>query len=217
MKLWATAFGALLLAACASAPPPPDWQANAFAALQGYTSAYLDGNTRLADVEWARARSEIARTGRTDLAARAELARCAVHAASLEWDHCPDYQARAQDAGPRERAYAAYLEGDWSGLDAALLPGQHRAVVQAPGQGASGLPAMEDPLARLVAAAARLQAHRLAPQEVDVAVDTASAQGWRRPLLAWLGVQLQRAQAAGDTAAAQRIQRRRDLVAPLSP
>ena len=43
-------------------------------------------------------------------------------------------------------------------------------------------------------------------------MDTASAQGWRRPLLAWLGVQAMRATQAGDTAEAQRIQRRINLI-----
>jgi hypothetical protein len=43
-------------------------------------------------------------------------------------------------------------------------------------------------------------------------VDTASAQGWRRPLLAWLGLQHQRALQAGDAEAAAGLQRRIDLV-----
>jgi hypothetical protein len=44
------------------------------------------------------------------------------------------------------------------------------------------------------------------------AVDTASAQGWRRPLLAWLNVQLQRAEKAGDAQEADRLRRRLALV-----
>ena len=44
------------------------------------------------------------------------------------------------------------------------------------------------------------------------AVETASAQGWSRPLLAWLGVQRERARAAGDQAQADRVQRRMYLI-----
>jgi hypothetical protein len=44
-------------------------------------------------------------------------------------------------------------------------------------------------------------------------VDTASAQGWRRPLLAWLGLQLQRAQAQGRAAQAELIRQRLALLA----
>jgi len=45
------------------------------------------------------------------------------------------------------------------------------------------------------------------------AVETASAQGWRRPLLAWLGVQQRLAQHAGDADGAARIARRAALAA----
>jgi hypothetical protein len=48
---------------------------------------------------------------------------------------------------------------------------------------------------------------------IEVAVDTASDQGWRRPLLAWLTLQRTLAEQAGDTAAADRLRRRIELVA----
>ena len=47
-----------------------------------------------------------------------------------------------------------------------------------------------------------------------LAVDTATAMGWRKPLLAWLGVALARAREAGEDAEVARLQRRIDLVAP---
>lgn len=221
-----TLLAALLLSACASAPPPPDWQANAFAALKGFSAAYLSGNTRLADFELARARSEIASTGRADLLARAELTRCAVRVASLEFDDCAGYQSLAAEADPAEQAYAAYLSGRWAALEPALLPAQHRALVlqaasaqatDRPTPAASLLSSMEDPLARLVAAGALLQGKRLTAADMALAAETASAQGWRRPLLAWLGLQLKHANEASDLAAAARLQRRIDLVLQTPP
>lgn len=205
----------LLLAACASAPPPAPWQANASSALQGFSAAYLSGNTRLADFELARAKQEIASTGRPDLMARAELTRCATRVASLEFDNCASYQPLAQDASASEKAYAAYLTGNWTGLDPALLPAHHRvllATASKPAQATSELASMEDPLARLVAAGVLLQTGRLSAADITVALDTASSQGWRRPLLAWLNVQLKRASDAGEKDEATRIQRRINLV-----
>jgi hypothetical protein len=232
LRRWAGACSmcsvALLLVACANQPVPPSWQANAFAALKDYTSAYLSGNTRLADFELARAKTEISSTGRADLMARAELTRCAVRVASLELDNCAAYQPLAQDAGPQERAYASFLTGQWAGLDTALLPEQHRALVLKaaanPGAGASSpvaasgmLSTVQDPLARLVAAGVLLQRNTLSPADIAQATETASSQGWRRPLLAWLGVQLKRAITAGDQDAATRLQRRMDLVLQGAP
>lgn len=216
---------AWLLVACANQVAAPDWQGNAYAALKGFTSAYLSGNTRLADLEMARARSEIASTARADLLARAELTRCAVRVASLEFDDCASYQNLAPDVGAAEQAYAVYLGGRWRAADVSLLPPQHRAVAallaakpvqidNASGKAAapSLLADQKDPLARLVAAGVLLQSQRLTPADLTLATQTASDQGWRRPLLAWLGVQLQRARAAGDAEAVSRIQRRVDLV-----
>lgn len=213
----------LLLSACASKPVPPDWQSNAFAALKGFSSAYLKGNTRLADFEFARAKTEIASTGRADLMARAELTRCAVRVASLEFDNCAGYQPLASEAGPEERAYAAFLTGQWRELDGALLPAPYRSVVLTATANPSSSPqlsalaAIEDPLSRLIAAGALLQSRRLGDQDIASAVDTASSQGWRRPLLAWLGVQLQRANDVQDAKEAARIQRRIDLVLQEAP
>lgn len=216
MKITARALPVLLatsLMACSSTPPAPDWQNNASASLQNFSAAYLRGDTRLADLEFARARNEIAGTGRIDLAARAELVRCATRVASLEFDDCPGFQALAQDAGNSERTYAAYLAGHWQGLDTAALPAAHRAIVAAPagGSGNSLLDAIPDPLSRLVAAGALLQSGRITPADIATATETASNQGWRRSLLMWLGVQVKRAQEGGDRDAAARIQRRIDL------
>lgn len=195
------------LAACGSKPVQPDWKANAGSSLKAYSDAYLKGDTGIADAEFGRARQEVSSTGRPDLVAHAELYRCATRAASLEYDNCPGFEALAQDATPTEHAYAAYLAGRWQGIDAALLPEQHRAVVQ----GKGGVAAIEDPLARLVAAGVLMRAERITPPDIVSATETASAQGWRRPLLMWLGVSLKRAQAAGDASDAARIQRRIDI------
>jgi len=191
-----------VLSGCASKPQPPAWESDAKSYLDGYTDDFLRGESRAADTEFARARRASASTGRFDVVAQAELVRCGVQAAALELE-CPGFAAVANDATPAQRAYAAYLDGRWQGLDTSLLPEQHRAVV------ASGtLAGVADPLARLVAAGALLKAGRITPADIGAAVDTASSQGWRRPLLAWLGVQEQRARAAGDTAAVERIRRR---------
>ena len=204
-------LAAVLRAACA-ATPPPDWELLAHGALRNFENATLRGETRIAEAEFERARAEIVRTGRPDLLARAQLLRCALRVASLEFDDCPGFSALAQDADAESRAYAAYLGGHWDALEPAMLPAQHRAVVSYRGAPAGALGAIEDPLSRLVAAGVLLRTARIVPADVAAAVDTASSQGWRRPLLAWLGVQARRAQAAGDAQAAARIQRRIDLV-----
>ncbi len=201
------ACAALFLAACGGGPVQPDWQNNAHQSLNAFSSAYLKGDTRIAGMEFARARGELSRTGRFDLVARAELVRCGVQAASLELDDCPGFAALAADAGDAERAYAAFLLGQTG--DAALLPEQYRSVAAG---AASGLASIEPPLSRLIAAGVLLRTGRLTPADIALAVDTASTQGWRRALLAWLEVQARQAEASGDAATAELARRRAALL-----
>ena len=193
----------VLLAGCASRPLPPDWQANAKGALDAATDDYLKGHGAAAEAQFREARGETAATGRAERVIQVELVRCAAQAASLVFEACPGYAALAPDATPAQRAYAAYLAGQWQGLDASLLPPQHRAVL-----GSGALSEIADPLSRLVAAGALFKAGRMTPEGIVIASDTASEQGWRRPLLAWLGVQAQRLEAGGDTAALEALRRR---------
>jgi hypothetical protein len=182
------AAACVLLAACAGGPPPPEWRLNASGALRSFEQHYLKGDSRLAEIEFARAKDEIRATGRGDLLARAELVCCAARTASLEFDDCPGFQALRDLAGPEEIGYAEFLAGRAARAPAA------------------------DALSQLVSAGVQLRTASITPAQIAAAVEISSAQGWRRPLLAWLGVQAKRAADAGDRDAAARIKRRMDLV-----
>jgi hypothetical protein len=183
---------ALLLVAaasgCGGGPLPPDWQMNALSALNSFQQRYLRGETVAAQAEFERAKNEMRSTGRGDLLARAELIRCATRAAALEFDDCPEFEKLRADAGKEELAYADFLAGR-----------------------ATRAPA-DDAVSRLVNLGVQFKSGKATPEGIASAVDISSAQGWRRPLLAWLGVQEKRAEAAGDAAALERVRRRIALV-----
>ena len=197
----------VLLAACAGGPKPPEWQASAKSSLDAYSEAWLRGETRQANAAFARARSELASTGQADQVAVAELTRCALEVASVAaaGEDCPGFVPLAADASEASRAYAAFLAG--KSVDTKLLPA-HYAVFS----DAASLSRIEAPLPRLIAAGVLLRRNALPPEGLALAVATASAQGWRRPLLAWLGVQESVAAARGDSALAEQARRRAALV-----
>ncbi len=203
----------MALAACSSNPPSPQWPAEAKGSSERATEAWLSGDSRIETAEFNRARAEVARTGQVALVARLELLRCATRVASLVVEPCAGFDALAQDAAPAEQAYARYLAGMVQPADAVLLPEVHRGLIGNAAPDAA-LAAIQDPLSQLVAAGVLFGSGRATPGVIATAVNTASARGWRRPLLAWLKVQQQRAQAAGDSSAAAALQRRIDLVAP---
>jgi len=204
----------LLLTACAGGQPPLDWQLNSKAAMGGAVTAYLSGDSALEARQFELARSEVARTGRADLVARIELIRCAARVASLQFGACDGFEKLRSHASPPERAYADFLAARLSAPDIDLLPAAQRAVAASsnPETASASLRAVEDPFSRLVAAAVLFEAGRANPSAITLAVDTASSQGWRRPLLAWLNVQAMRAEKAGATDEAERLRRRIGLL-----
>src|SRR5207344_899761 len=100
------------------------------------------------------------------------------------FDDCPGFEALRGEAGAEELAYAEFLAG------------------RKERQGAASA---DDPVSRLVATGVKLRQAQVTPSEIATAVEISSAQGWRRPLLAWLGVQAKRAEAAGDAQALRGI------------
>lgn len=203
----------LVLVACSNTPPPPDWAVNAQGALERSVAAYLSGHTRVAALEHGRARAEVARTGAPERLARVELVHCAAEVASLEFNPCPGFQHLARDAAAPERAYGRYLLAQAEPGDVALLPEVHRVLLGVSDADAPArLAGIAEPLSRLVAAGVLVRAGRASPGVLALAVDTASAQGWRRPLLAWLRLAQTRAQADGQGDEAARLQRRLDVL-----
>ena len=216
--LCALLLGVLLLAGCAAGPRVPDWQIEAHAAQQRAIRADLEGRQRVAELEWQRARESVQRTARADQMARLALTRCAVAQAALDLaDACLAAQPLLPHAGLAEQAYARYLLGQAQAADIEWLPAAHRptarrllepAAAATQAEAEALLRAIDDPLARLVAASVWLRVQRLDPEALALVVQTASDQGWRRPLLAWLRLQATVAQQRGQTELAAEALRR---------
>jgi hypothetical protein len=213
---------AALLLACAgcAVAPAPAWKSEARDALDAFTTAYLGGNTGAAQRYFGEARTAVAGTGRADLVARVELVRCAIGTAALDVQACAAADAMRGDLAGADKAYAEFLEGRADPAQAAKLPEAYQPLAKAVDDDArlQALTAIEDPVSRLVGAGALFRGGHLSPGGVAVAVDTASEQGWRHPLLAYLAVQAKLAEAAGDAAALEAVRKRMDLVAnPAGP
>lgn len=216
------AIAVIAMAGCGNHPPAPDWSLSAEAAAQKATTAYLQGKQRVETLQWQKARDAVASTGQPALAAKVELMRCAAQVASLDWNNCPGYQALAQDARPAEQAYARYLLAQLPLSDIEQLPEPQRAIAKAiSASGMEAISEVKDPLSRLVAAGVALRAGSVPAETVkliQMGVDTASSQGWRRPLMAWLMMSRVAAVQVGDEAAISQIDRRMKLLmSPQNP
>lgn len=204
MKRAALIIAVSLLAACANHVPPPDWLLRADAARDAHARFWLEGRDKLADGQLALARDAVRQTGDASAMARIELHACAVQMAALAATDCPAFAALAIDAGRREQVYGDYLAGRLDNANIGLLPEAQANVWRNPG----ALKEVADPLSRLLAAAVLFRSNRLSPEGIALAIDTASTQGWRRPLLAWLTLERERRQRSGDAEGAAAIERR---------
>jgi hypothetical protein len=212
----AAILAAALLGACGNKPRQPDWLVNADGAQDRFERAYLSGRDRVATAEFARLRQELTSTGNPALVARGELTRCAVKVASLEFEPCTGFEPLRADATEAERAYADFLEG--RPADAKLLPEPYRAIAAGQGAASGGsLEGIKDPLSRVIATGVLLRTQRAGPGVLEAAAETASEQGWRRAVLAWLAAQVVQAERAGDTAHAQHLRRRIALASSGAP
>lgn len=216
----------LVLTACSSGPRAPDWQVNAHGAAERAVQAELRGPARVAEAEWRRAVAEVASTAQPARLARMELLRCAVQQAALDGKACDEHARRWPTTDASDAAYRRYLAAQPQAADVELLPPAHRPLARwllalpgtafdptsatgAASAAASNAPpssllgVVEDPLSRLVAASVLVRAGDRSSATLNVAIDTASAQGWRQPLHAWLLLALQQARVAGDATAQQ--------------
>lgn len=208
----AACLAAFLVVGCGSKPRQPDWLVNADGAQDRYERAYLSGRDRVASSEYARFLGEVSSTAQPGLVARAELTRCAVQVASLDFSPCTGFERLRQDAPDAERAYADFLAGTLAAGQAKLLPDEYRGVAGGQG-GAAAVKGIQDPLSRVIAAAVLLRTQKADPEVLKIATDTASGQGWRRAVMAWLGAQAMLAEKSGNGEEAARLRRRMELAA----
>lgn len=204
-----------LLLACGSAPPTPEWKLQARDATERATAAYLSGLQRVAQAEWLKAKQEARRTAQPEQVARVVLAQCALRLASLDMSDCDELTPLLPDLSPPLLAYHRYLQGQTSAADIPLLPPAHQAVAQrllSQGEITPVIQAIPDPVAQLLAAAVALRSARATPSVLALGVETASQQGWSRPVLAWLGAYTLWAEQAGQSQLADQLKRRMALL-----
>ncbi|MBW8330255.1 MAG: hypothetical protein K0M48_14210, partial [Thiobacillus sp.] len=146
--------------------------------------------------------------------ARLWLVRCATRRAMLIDDACTEYAELARIApNQADQAYYRFLTLRWDGLDIALLPSQHRDLVQAPADKrheAAGR--IADPLARLLDASLLVMRKEANAATLELATETASERGWRQPLLTYLKLQQNQAVEQGHAEEAERLAQRIQLV-----
>ena len=217
-KLFCLLFPVLLLAGC-GAKPAPVWIAAGHKQLDTFKQDFLTGREpTITEFHFRKAVEEIKKGGDADLLGKVWLTRMALQVAVREELEEGEYlKTEAAEAVPVNRNFYRFLKGDAVTVDVSLLPEPYRPFWMAFRSGdaakaAVTIAAIEDPLPRLIAAGLAV-GHRLENDAIlQIAIETASQNGWKRALLAWLERLKSFHEAAGDTEKASAIRSRIDMM-----
>jgi hypothetical protein len=183
----------LLFLGCAS-KPLPDWLNTSYNQLENYKKSYLSGSEKIAALQFKCTINEIRKSGDLEILSRAYLIRMALQATAFENMNEEEYvKIDALQPSLPNRSFHAFLKGDISHTDVNLLPGQYRGLCKALQQKGNGVELlreidnMEDPLSQLIALGIIVRLQQDNEYVLKKAIVVASAQGWEKPLIVYLG------------------------------
>jgi len=184
-------FLALIVCACASVTIP-EWKDKAYRHLEDYKKSYLADKEDATEPHFIKARKEIAAGNDLGLLSVAYLTKYALHTASLESFETREFAILYRlEPNIADMAYCHFLKGNFSAVDLKVMPSRYTGVMKA----AAGkdvalasreLAAIDDPLSRLVACGVWVKYLPYDENILKICINTASANGWRRPLWAYL-------------------------------
>jgi len=213
-------FVTIFLWACGASEPVPDWTIAAFHRLEDFKKAYLEGNEKIGELQFQKAVGEIKKSGDLDILAKAYLTRMAVRTACLEPPGGEGYRKIAEvETSETHRVFHDFLAGKMGERDILLLPERYREAASCIARGdakgtVSALRRISDPLSRLIAAGVAVKTGSADEETLQLAVATASREGWKKALLAYLERLRDLYEKSGHPDKAEAIARRMALLSP---
>ncbi len=208
----------LLLAGCGASKPIPDWLSSSHSQMESYQKYYLIGNDKLAVLRFQDALEEIKTSGDLEILARAYLIRMAMQTAALkDLDSAEFLKIDAVAPSLRNRSYYAFLKGETGQVDGKLLPEQYAGFIKVLDRDdKSGrlreIEAMKDASSQLIAIGVLVRKNQESEELLQKAVTIASAQGWKKALLAYLEKLKLYYAGKGDKAKVLEIEQRLELI-----
>lgn len=183
----------MLLTGCGSSKPVPDWTNASFNQLENYKKSYLSGREGIAEVYFSRAVDEVKKSGDMEILARIYLTKYAVQVAVLEsFDDVEYLRIDAVAPVSQNRNFYNFLKGYFDKVDEGLLPSKYGDFLRAFRKGNVGditneISRMDDPLSKLITIGLLIQKNKFDEGILQIAIDAASYNGWKKALLVYLG------------------------------
>lgn len=181
-----------LLVGCGSSKPVPEWKDVSFNQLDNYKKSYLSGKERIAEAYFNRAVDEIKSSGDLEILARAYLTKYACQVAVLEtFDDREFLRIDAVEPTVQNKNFYGFLKGAFDSVDENQLPEQYVGFLRAFKSGKKDqidreISKMDNPLSKLIAIGLLVKKDTDDELELNLAIDIASQNGWKKALLAYL-------------------------------
>lgn len=170
----------------------PDWQNNSFKYMEYFKKYFLTGYERKSEIYFTKAVEEIKKSGKLDVLAKAYLTKCSVRIATLEEINCDEFNLIEGIEENRENNnFYLFLKGNFDNVDGKLLPERYQKFFKSIKTDTiedlnSEIVKIEDPLSRLITLGLSVKHGQYNESTLKAALDVASAQGWKKALLAYL-------------------------------
>lgn len=170
----------------------PDWKYAGFNQLESYEKNALIGKELIAETNFKKAADEIKRSGDLDTLTKAYMTKFGVQVAMLEAFREAEY-LEIEDISPNQEYinFFNFLKGLFMYVDGGRLPARYRGAFKAMQENnikelESQINRIDDPLSRLIATGVAVKQKKYNEAILKSAIDTASANGWKKALLAYL-------------------------------
>lgn len=218
MKIFLYLFAFSILVFGCGSKPVPDWKNVSYYQLESYKKSYLIGKTKIAELHFSKAIEEIKKSGDLKVMAMTYLTKYAVNVAVLEDFDDRDYlQIESVQQDTKSRNFYNFLKGAFDQVDERLLPGEYGDFLKTLRQGREGdmkreIVNIKDPLSKLIVTGLLVRHHRCPEMILKAAADTASENGWKKALVAYLEKLQSFYEAEKEMEKAANVQRRIQLI-----
>jgi hypothetical protein len=207
----------IFISACSS-QPIVQWKDTSSRQLENYKINFLTDKEDATEPHFAKTKKAISSSNDLNLLAVAYLTKYALHTAALEdFDDSDFIRIDKLQPNTANRAYYNFLKGNFAAIDSGKLQSNYSKIL--PLITNKDLPAaareiasISDPLSQLIACGVWIKYVSVDESILQLAIDTAAKDGWRRPLWAYLNKLQSFYEDHKESAKAQNIKERLDLL-----
>ncbi len=208
----------VFICACGSRQQIPDWKETAFRNFENYKKNFLNGKEGVSEPHFVKAKQALSDGNDLNLLAKIYLTKYALHTAVLEdFDDSEFIRINKLESSNSNFAYYNFLKGNFTAVEDNFLPSSYSGILKIARdkdltRAVGEINSISDPISRLIACGVWVKHFSYDENILQMAINTSAENGWKRPLWAYLSKLQKYYLDRGETAKAQNINKRLDIL-----